>query len=102
MGRKTRRATRKSGGGFFDFLFGSSEEKKNEMNMGVAPEPVMAPAPAPLTVPNTSVASPASTMMGGKRLRKSRKVSKKSRKSRKVSKKSRKSHRKAHRASRRH
>lgn len=93
MPRRSRRATRKSGGGFFDFLFGSSEEKKNNatpmnaaynMATGNFVEAVVESPGAANTV-----SAPASVMLGGRR-RKASKKSRKSRKSRKASKKSRK------------
>jgi hypothetical protein len=65
--RRSRRSTRRStvGGGFFDFLFGSSEEKRNES--------------ANVSMPmNTGVSANVQASVGGKR------KSRKARKSRKT------------------
>ena len=97
MARKTRRAPRKSGGGFFDFLFGSSNNK-NEKTTAEMIDMVE-------TVPENSFALPVSeevvvntvpAVVGGRRRasRRTRKASKKSRKSAKKSRKSAKKSRK--------
>ena len=87
---QTRRGSRKGRsnqrGGFLGWLFGSSEEKKNE----VSQEMMAPPSPAP------EVAAPANAVMGGRRkTRKSAKSHRKAhRKSAKSQRKSAKSHRK--------
>jgi hypothetical protein len=91
MARKTRRAPRKSGGGFFDFLFGSSNAK-NEKSTTEIVDMVE-------TVPENSFALPVSeevvvntvpAVVGGRRRRASRRTRKGRKGSRKGSKKSRK------------